>query len=74
MRPLLALLTVVLSSSATLACSCADVTPRVCNLLANRDVSIFVGTVVSVEKPPKEGDQRDGHVELPLSRRARYLG
>jgi hypothetical protein len=59
MRPLsLALLAVMFSSGAALACSCADVTPRSCNLLASRDVSIFVGSVVSVENPPKEGDER----------------
>jgi len=28
--------------------------------MANRDVSIFVGTVVSVENPPKEGDKAGG--------------
>jgi len=56
----LAILAVMFSSNAALACSCADVTPRSCNLLANRDVSIFIGTVVSVENPPKEGDNRGG--------------
>ena len=56
----LALLAVVFSSRAALACSCADVTPRSCNLLANRSESIFVGTVVSVENPPKEDDNRGG--------------
>lgn len=61
MRPLsLALLAVMFSSGAALACTCSDVTPRSCNLLANRHESIFVGTVVSVENPPKEGDERGG--------------
>src|SRR5215470_2950787 len=61
MRPLsLALLAVVFSSVGALACSCGDVTPRSCNILANRDTSIFVGTVVSVENPPKKGDERGG--------------
>jgi len=61
MRPLsLALLAVVFSSVAALACSCGDVTPRSCNILASRDASIFVGTVVSVENPPKKGDERGG--------------
>ena len=56
----LAVLAVMFSSVAALACSCADVMPRSCNLLSNRDVSIFIGTVVSVENPPKEGDNRGG--------------
>ncbi len=56
----LAILAMMFSSGAALACSCSDVTPRSCNLLANRDVSIFVGTVVSVENPPKEGDNQGG--------------
>ena len=55
-----AILALMFSSGAALACSCADVTPRSCNLLANRDESIFAGTVVSVENPPKEGDKRGG--------------
>jgi hypothetical protein len=56
----LAILAMMFSSGAALACSCADVTPGSCNLLANRDVSVFVGTVVSAENPPKEGDNRGG--------------
>src|SRR6266571_599574 len=56
----LAILAVMISSGAAIACSCADVTPRSCNLMANRYVSIFVGTVVSVENPPKEGDKAGG--------------
>ena len=56
----LAILAMMFSSSAALACSCADATPRSCNLLANHDVSVFVGTVASVENPPMEGDNRGG--------------
>ncbi len=56
----LSCLVLMFYSGAALACSCADVTPRSCNLLANRDVSIFAGTVVSVENPPKKGDERGG--------------
>lgn len=36
------------------ACSCADVTPRSCNLLANNREVVFLGTVTSVENPPDE--------------------
>lgn len=78
MRPLnLALLAVMFSSVAALACTCGDVSPRSCNLLANRDVFIFVGTVVNVENPPKEGDKGGGtaryhfRVEEWLSRNGR---
>jgi len=61
MRPgILAVSTIMLFSGASLACSCADVTPRSCNLLADHEVSIFVGTVASVENPPKEGDNQGG--------------
>lgn len=56
----LSFLAVILSSQAAFACTCADVTPRFCNLSANRDVTIFAGTVISVENPPKEGDGRGG--------------
>jgi hypothetical protein len=42
------------------ACSCADVTPHSCNLLADQQTTAFVGTVVSVDNPPKEGDIRGG--------------
>lgn len=58
--PSLALLAVMFASVAALACSCADVTPRSCNLLANRNMSIFIGTVASVQNPPMEGDNRGG--------------
>lgn len=50
----------VFSSHVALACTCADVTPHSCNLLADRDVSIFMGTVASVENPPKEEDRSGG--------------
>lgn len=61
MRPVgLVLLAVVFLSGTVLACSCADVTPRSCNLLADRRASIFVGTVAAVDNPPKEGDNRGG--------------
>lgn len=60
MRLLSLALLAVFSSGTALACSCSDVTPRSCNLLANRDASIFVGTVASVENPPKEGDHSGG--------------
>ena len=50
----------MLSSGTAFACSCADVTPRSCNLLAGRAEAIFVGTVVKVDNPPKEGDEGGG--------------
>ena len=56
----LAVLSAMFSSGVALACTCADVTPHSCNLLSNRNVSIFIGTMVSVENPPKEGDNRGG--------------
>src|ERR1700746_1526161 len=60
MRLLSLALLAVFSSCAALACTCADVTPRSCNLLANRSELVFVGRVASVENPPKEGDDRGG--------------
>lgn len=45
---------VILSSTVAFACSYADITPRSCNLLANRGESVFVGTVVSVDNPPAD--------------------
>lgn len=56
----LACLAAMFSSGLAFACSCADFTPRSCNLLANRNESIFVGTVIKIENPPKEGDRRGG--------------
>jgi hypothetical protein len=48
---------IVFSPLSAIACSCSDLTPRSCNLLAGRDEAVFIGTVVSVENPPREGDE-----------------
>lgn len=58
--PAFILLALTLPSVTAFACSCSDVTPRSCNLLADRGATIFVGAVVGVENPPKEGDNRGG--------------
>jgi hypothetical protein len=56
----LACLSWMLCSATAFGCSCANTGPRSCNILSDRNASIFVGTVVSVDNPPKEGDREGG--------------
>lgn len=63
-----------LLSNLSLACTCSDVTSRSCNLLSDRQGVVFVGTVIAVENPPKEGDNSGGTARYSFRVDERFSG
>src|SRR5579859_5558421 len=65
---------VALLSTSSFACTCSDVTSRSCNLLSDRQGVVFVGTVIAVENPPKEGDNSGGTARYRFRVDERFSG